>query len=343
MPRHFLFHAVFAVSFLATVGCGRVRPTDPAGQTELLAENRRARQLLCSDIGEEACLAVCPRHQPTPDHAECLLRFRLASDPEALDIARTLYAHTKTLVGVHARAAIAGYRGEESVELFPALPVGADRHHLDWLHASLQEFDDFVASLSSRAARPVLFDPRPRAFVFFRTAEPSYPSAFCLEEVIAYNLRGLLHRDRHEMHETLFHELFHVNDARRGFWSIDTLGSLFDSIVARCRGDHDCLAPFAPHESIVPDGTYYAFDERTGDAREYAAELALRYFIEQQAILHGELIRTPPFKCLTADNHIAWDLIVNEFFGGLDLSPDCDAPELVEVMRNWRGTTRNGS
>ncbi len=55
----------------------------------------------------------------------------------------------------------------------------------------------------------------------------------------------------------------------------------------RCHDDHACLAPYAPHRTRVPDGTYYAFDQRMRDVREYAAELAVRYFLEHEALLAG--------------------------------------------------------
>lgn len=127
------------------------------------------------------------------------------------------------------------------------------------------------------------------------------------------------------MHETLFHELFHLNDGRHRAWSVRALTSIFDSIVEECRGDHECLGPFAPHDTIVADGTYYAFDPRTRDVREYGAELALRYFMEHESLLLARPLLRPPFKCLATQNRIAWDQLVDEFFGGVDLSPECSA------------------
>lgn len=307
-----------------------------------LADNHEARQILCGDIGEGTCLAACPDDRPPREHADCLLKLRFSSDPEALELARALYAGTDMLAGVAVLGSIDGYVGEE-VELFPALPVGKQRHHLEWLHASLSAFDGFVGSLASRAPRVVTFVPRPKAFAFFRTQVPSYPSAYSWQGIIGYNLRGPLHKNPRESHETLFHELFHVNDAVRGDWSPMALGPIFESILARCGDRHECFGPFAPHDSVVAEGTYYAFDERTRNVREYAAELALRYFLEHEAILAGQPAKLPPFKCLTPENHAAWVRLADDFFGGADLAPECNAPEVLQAMGEANSATPHGT
>jgi hypothetical protein len=75
---------------------------------------------------------------------------------------------------------------------------------------------------------------------------------------------------------------------------------------------------------MVRGGTYYAFQPDNGDGvHEYAAELALRYYREQRALVRGEAPVLPPFKCGPEESARAWSLIVDEFFGGVDLVPDC--------------------
>jgi hypothetical protein len=312
-----------ALALAASSGaCSAVPPA--SAPSALTAENLQARQLLCGDVGEATCLDACPESLDSRAHADCLLRLRFASDPEALDLARSLYSATNALVGIDVSGTIDGYRGE-NVELFPALPIGEHRHHLEWIRTSLVSFEAFVESLAAHAPRPVSFQPRPRGFVFFQTATVSYPSAYCSDGLIGYNVRGPLHANQRDMHETLFHELFHLNDAMRsGGWSARALGPLFSSILDRCSDDHACFAPFAPHGTIVPGGTFYAFDRRTRDVREYAAELALRYFLEHEEILAGGSVRRPAFKCLTDENQAAWSALVDEFFGGVDLTASCD-------------------
>lgn len=317
-----------ALAALLAVGCrgGAARAPAAAAVKESapLTPNQSARRLLCVDVGEDVCLSTCADDAPPREHAECLLALRLHSDPEALDLARQLYDRTNALVGIEPLGTIDGYRGDE-VQLFPALPVGEHRHHLQWLLTSLEAFDSFVSALQARTDKPVTFGLRPRAFVFFRTAGGSYPSAYSWQGSIGYNLEGPLHTNARDVHETLFHELFHLNDEQRGGWSYTALTPIFDSIVERCGGaDHECFTPFAPHGTVVPEGTYYAFDERTRDVREYAAELALRYFLEHEAVLSGGPPSVPAFKCLTAENRRAWSRLAEEFFGGADLTPECE-------------------
>jgi hypothetical protein len=288
-----------------------------------LVENRRARQIVCADVGDSSCLAACPELLAPPEHADCLLRLRLAADPLALALARALYTKASTLVGPDIRGSVDGYRGGDDIDLIPAWPIGEERRHLKWLDESLDAFDTLLSALGARAARAVTFNARPRAFAFFRTATPAFPSAYYSDEAIRYNLDGLLHTNARNVRETLFHELFHMNDAQRADWSTRALAEVFESILSRCGDDHDCLAPFAPHESLAPDGTFYAFDTRTGSVREYGAELALRYFVEHETIVERSMSVDAPFKCLTPENGAAWALLADEFFGGADLTPEC--------------------
>jgi hypothetical protein len=56
--------------------------------------------------------------------------------------------------------------------------------------------------------------------------------------------------------------------------------------------------------------------------REYAAELALRYYRETRAILRKDK-PIAPFKCGPPENARAWTAFVAEFFAGVDLVPAC--------------------
>jgi hypothetical protein len=328
---------------LSLFGCRSTRPVAARAVTSQDAKNQRARSLLCGDIGDTACLAFCSARLPPREYTECLLRLRFASDPAALELARGLYTTKNVLVGMDMRGTIEGYVGDEDVELFPALPLGDQRHHLEWVHASLRVFDRFVESVAAHAEKPVLFDPHPEAFVFFRTGVPSYPSAYASDGVIGYNLDGPLHGDANDVQATLVHELFHLNDTRQGGWSVRALGPLFDSIMKRCGDDHECFVPYAPFGTVVPGGTYYAFDARSADVREYAAELAVRYFLEHEAVVTSGVASLPPFKCLTEENRIAWEMLAGAFFGGVDLSPACDSQEVLEAMHDLEEAAPEGS
>lgn len=299
-------------------GCHPARPARHAGASE---EVQRVRSVLCADIGEGACIAACADVRGAREHADCLLRYRFGADERALGLARAL-SNDGTLIGVETRGEIEGYRGEV-VELIPALPLGEHAHHLDWIRGSLVHYDGFLRSLAEHTMKPIAFATKPEGFVFFRTNEGTYPSAFCAGGFIAYNLDGPLHAERRTMHETLFHELFHLNDQRADTWSEKELEEIFDSIVDRCDDDHACYEPYAPHESVVEDGTFYAFDARTRDVREYAAEIALTYFLEHEALFAGTQRPGLPFKCRAPENALAWRRLVDTFFGGVDLTRRC--------------------
>lgn len=286
-------------------------------------DHGRAIRALCADLTPDACTTACPPTLPAREHAQCLIDFRFADDSEALDLARALYARTGVLPGVDTTTSHGTYGGTP-IATQPALPVGDDRQHLAWLIASFERYEQVFAILVARAPRPIDFRLRPDAFGFFRTGTQTYPSAWGQGGVVGYNLDGPLHTNERDVLETIFHELFHLNDERRGGWSASALGELFEGIVRRCGRDDGCFGDFAPHDTRVPNGTYYPFDEATRDVREYAAELALRYFREHEAILDGTPLE-PPFKCGSEENRVAWERLVEDFFGGLDLSRDCAA------------------
>jgi hypothetical protein len=313
---------------LVTFGChtrpsGRHTRTSHELMHSTLGAQARAVRHLCADLAPATCASACPSTLPARDHAECLIDYRFSHDAEALDLARALYARTGALPGVDTTESHGTYGGEQ-IPTRPALPVGDDRQHLEWILASFDRYEEVFTALAAHATSPIDFRLRPEAFGFFRTDTPAYPSAWGQAGVVGYNLDGPLHTSARDVLETLFHELFHLNDERRGGWSASVLGDIFEQIVRHCRDDHECLGDFAPHDTLVPDGTYYPFDRKTRDVREYGAELALRWFREHEAIVQGTPLE-PPFKCRSEENRVAWERIAQDFFGGLDLSRDCAA------------------
>jgi hypothetical protein len=141
---------------------------------------------------------------------------------------------------------------------------------------------------------------------------------------VAYNVEGGINTSADEVRDTLFHEIFHLNDAAHGEWSAAALGPIRDGIVARCGARTPCLRPYAPGKTMVRGGTYYAFQPGNGVA-EFAAELALRYHTEQRLVWQGKPV-PQPFKCGPEENRRAWSLLVDEFFAGIDRVPDCPRP-----------------
>ncbi|MBX3212298.1 MAG: hypothetical protein KF850_09720 [Labilithrix sp.] len=326
MKRRAVACALALSCAVLSVGC-RPRPTSAgSGPSRHAVAPRspaqgRAIRRMCADLAPGTCGKACPATLSAREHAECLIAFRFAGDAEALELARSLYAKTGVLPGVDTTRSQGTYAGTR-VPTRPALPLGDHRQHLAWLIASFDRYDAVFTRLAARAPRPIDFRLHPDAFVFFSTETRAFPSAWGQGGVVGYNLEGPLHTNERDVLETVFHELFHLNDERRGGWSASALGELFEGIVHRCGSDHECFGDFAPHDTRVPDGTYYPFDERTRDVREYAAELALRYFREHEAILEGAPLE-PPFKCVSEDNRVAWERLVEDFFGGLDLARDC--------------------
>ena len=159
---------------------------------------------------------------------------------------------------------------------------------------------------------------------FVRSVKKKTPSAYAFAWVIEYNVEGSLMKSAASVRETLFHELFHNNDADHRDWSATALQADYDAIVAKCGTKVRCLDPYAPNVTKVRGGTYYAFQPNNGNGvHEYAAELAVRYWREQTEMLRTKKLATRPFKCGPPENARSWKKLVDEFFAGRDLTPAC--------------------
>ena len=262
-----------------------------------------------------------------PGRIRCLLGKRFDGHSSALGLALSLYEKTGSVVGVEEEYVMdGGFRG--SIRIVPELPASRHEKHLRWVVSACEDFDDFFAGLSTRAHAPVKYRHAPLGWKFFRSVSRTTPSAYASGWNVAYNVSGSLHGSADAVRETLFHEIFHLNDAARleGAvpWSRKMLGGVHDAILQKCGTRAPCLAPYAPTSTMVRGGTYYAFQPNNGDAvNEYAADLATRYYRETRAVLRGEKNAAPAFKCGPAENALAWKLMVDEFFGGVDVVPEC--------------------
>lgn len=251
----------------------------------------------------------------------------LASDAEAVTLADELFTKWGSTVGLErAYTMNGGYRGTIAIE--PAPPTGADRKHLAWIVAAMRDFDAFFTALDAHATTP---DQKRYRFtnldvLFFRSAKRT-PSAYAHDWTVAWNVSGSLNTSADAARETLFHEIFHLNDyahpvAGVEAWSLVALEGIFSGIVKKCGTATACLTPYTPNDTQVRGGTYYAFQPGNG-VREYAAELALRYYREQRAALKLGATRGGRFKCGPAENARAWGMMRDEFFGGVDVVPGC--------------------
>jgi hypothetical protein len=73
------------------------------------------------------------------------------------------------------------------------------------------------------------------------------------------------------------------------------------------------------HLELVTSALY---DFQPGNGvHEYAADLARRCYTEHRVVRKEKGPR--PFKCGPELNARAWKLLVDEFFGGVDLVPPC--------------------
>ncbi len=252
----------------------------------------------------------------------CLIDRAYAHDPKARALAESLYSDTGDVAGIGEVTDMdGGYRGH--IHLVPAWPIGGERRHLAWVAAALRDYDDFFAKLGGAPK----YRWRDLEVRFLRSVDKHTPSAYALPWNVSYNVAGSLVVSADRVRETLFHEIFHMNDDDHGGWSGTALRADYDAIIARCgttRAATSCLAPYAPSETKVRGGTYYAFTQDNGDpVHEYAAELALRYYREQREMIRGHRLTHKAFKCGPPENARSWQALVDEFFGGRDLVPPC--------------------
>ena len=289
-------------------------------------------ELLATLFAERASSAnivvACPVSLAGDARVRCLYDERYKGDAKAASLAHELYVKWRVVAGVEvAHTMDGGYRGMIRIE--PAVPVGENRHHLEWVAGAIRDFDTFFTELenarkapfTSNRARPKPYRFQPITLRFMRSVGARTPAAYAHDWDIAYNFVGTLNISADAVRETMFHEVFHLNDAAHGGWSTGALGSVFDAVAKKCGTRIACLEPYTPNETIVRGGTYYSFQPGNG-VTEYAAELALRYYREQRAALRN-LPKVKPFKCGPPENAKTWALIRDEFFGGVDAVAAC--------------------
>jgi hypothetical protein len=292
----------------------------PATPARTLADLDRA-IFLDAPSGAEKRLTVCSN---TPNPAHCLLGLRLSKDEAARAIAEDMLDRFDSPVGVERDHIMdGGYRG--MIHILPRTPEGPHRTHLAWVRGSLDVFATFFRDLRSAAGRDGPF-PRYRTtridFRFMESENRTTPSADAIDWRIGYNVKGSLLKSQDAVTETLFHEIFHLNDQAHDDFSVKKLTDVFEAVRRKCGANTSCLTPYAPGDTMVRGGTFYAF-QPGNDVREYAAELAVRYFREQRAALANKGSGKAPFKCGPPENARAFRLFVDEFFDGVDRTPAC--------------------
>lgn len=290
----------------------------PAKEEGPSAEDAERVLFLATHLKTEPLRKACPESLPRKERIRCLITLRYEEDKASLGLALLLYDETGSLPGLLPEETTSDGHGG-TVHLMPSRPVGAYREHLSWIISALRDYQRFVTGLSAHGT--VSFKDRPLHFRFFYSEKGGHPSAFAINRNIGYNLLGALNVSDEAVRDTLFHEIFHLNDAWHGEWGSRALSPAFDQIVAKCGKKKDCLAPYSPTDTLK-DGTYYAFSAGAS-AREYAAELGLRYYREHRLILESKPLPVAAFKCGPPENATVWRLLADEMFGGVDLVPAC--------------------
>jgi hypothetical protein len=256
-------------------------------------------------------------------YVRCLLEARFATHEAEKKDALALFDELGDVVGVEEEQDMdGGFRGK--IHLVPELPVGQYKKHLGWILGAQRDVASFVEAIQAKATKPLAYRHRALAWRFMRSVGRTTPSAYAGGWEIGYNVSGSLHANADAARDTVFHEVFHLNDQEHGGWSRKTLGPIVDAIAKKCGAKTPCLAPYAPFKTMVRGGTYYAFQPNNGDiAHEYSAELATRYFREQLAASRGQTYPGGWFKCGPEENAKSMKALADEFFGGVDLTGAC--------------------
>jgi hypothetical protein len=268
--------------------------------------------------------AIFPDAPKTCADIECLIESAYAKDPKAKALALALYRDSGDVAGVGPDEQMdGGYRGK--IHLVPELPIGKYRSHVQWVGEATRSIDEFFTKLYDKQTTKPAYRWNALQLRFVRSVGKRTPSAYAAGWLVEYNVEGSLLTSSSGVRETLFHELFHSNDGAHGEWSAKKLQTDYDAIVAKCpKVTIQCLTPYAPNNTTVRGGTFYAFQQNNGNGvHEYAAELAVRYWKEQSEMLANGKLSRKAFKCGPPENARAWKLIVDEFFAGRDLTPGC--------------------
>ena len=258
------------------------------------------------------------------ENIPCLLEQGYRADAEASRLASALFQATGDVAGVGEEEEMdGGFRGH--IHLVPQLPINGYRKHLLWVSRAASNMDQFFDGVFAGKLAPN-YRWKALEFRFVRSLVKHRPSAYADDWTITYNVEGSLNLSEKAVRETLFHEIYHLNDDAHGDWSAQHLSKDYRAILTKC-GAHPtlaCLAPYAPNDTTVRGGTYYAFQQNNGNTvHEYAAELAVRYFKEQTEMLANSKLSRKAFKCGPPENARAWNALIGEFFGGRDLTPAC--------------------
>lgn len=322
--------ASLSTSTLVTASASAASAPSAAPAEPFVAAARARAMLFPDGVPSESGCGAEPSAptQPAKAFVRCMIAHRFVEHVQAQELALSLFDGSGDIAATEVAFVMdGGFRGD--IRLVAELPVGPYLKHLRWVASAKKAMLEFEAGISKHATSKLNYRQGGVLWKFARSVGRTTPSAYAGGWEIGYNVSGSLHSSESAVRDTIFHEIFHLNDQEHDGWSRRVLGELVDGIAERCKSRSPCLKPYAPGKTMVRGGTYYAFQPDNGDiAHEYAAELATRYFNEQLSVLRGQTLSESPFKCAAPENAEAMKSLAQEFFGGVDLTPTCGAQPL---------------
>jgi hypothetical protein len=290
--------------------------------------------LFPSPAERTAWLAACrsARGGPVP----CLLEARYAGEAASLKTALALYARTGSVAGPDEERWVERRDGARA-HLSPALPVGPARKPLERVAGALYDVNEFLAELGRLRGRSPRFRATGLRVRFFRLEGPGGAEVYAAEGQLAVPIdapparpargpaRGGAARAADARppvsRDDVLRALARLNDAEHGEWSARALEATYRAVVERCGGDARCLARYDPR---APGGApRSALFRPGGDPADYGAEVIVRYYAEQRAVLTRGHPDGPAFRCAAPENAAAWSLVSAEFFAGFDGGIPC--------------------
>ncbi|HEY2365990.1 MAG TPA: hypothetical protein VGH87_06370, partial [Polyangiaceae bacterium] len=271
------------------VACSHSPTLTPTPRTSEADASAPADVSVVQDAAPEAAAPVHPERafalppsSDCHDDIRCLVEHAYAADEKSKALALELFDVSGGVAGMdHDALMDGGFRG--ALHITPALPTGDTRVQLERVVAAARDFEAFFAK---DKVDPDKYRWRDLTFRFFRSwsgpreheVERTTPSAYAMGPrpmpktinvdisfSLAYNLKGSMLTSEAGVREKIFHEVFHMNDGAHGDWSPRALHADYDTIVKKCGAMNvACLTPYAPNDTMVRGGTFYAFEPQNG-------------------------------------------------------------------------------
>jgi hypothetical protein len=240
----------------AAASVASAAPSAAPGSLPGVAE-RRALSLLFPGGAPASCASVAEK-----DRVRCWIGARYEAHEKERALALALYDEIGDVAGTEREHHMeGGFRG--TIHIVPELPVGPHERHLRWVLGAQRDIAAFMKAIEAKAQKPVRYRHAGLAWRFLRSVGLTTPSAYAAEWEVGYNVRGSLHGSADAVRETIFHEVFHLNDQEHSGWSRRALGAMVDGLMEKCGTQVACLKPYAPGKTMVRGGRTTRFNRTT--------------------------------------------------------------------------------